>query len=187
MRYAKLYGAQFPVVKKNPNATRSPSLIVPIHSAIADQIEEMGYKTKSLRNHEYEYVGPYGSKMCDIAIFDNKSQLKGVILTKWIRSNYGKNANNYFEGMRGESQLFVDGGVPIYQTIFIPTFENPTQKSYDNYSTYIKSYVPKGMKVGVWYMDVDDAGRAAYSSKKIIEGVEPTLTDGIKNFVEGLG
>ena len=187
MQYAKLYGEQFPVVWSNPNATRSSSLIEPIHSAIANQVESMGYRTKSLRNHEYEYNGPYGKKKCDIAIFDQMGNLKGVILTKWIRSNYGKNANNYFENMRGESQLFIDGGIPVYQTIFIPTFEHPTPTSYDNYATYIKSYMPKGMKVGVWYMDVDEStGEAKYSSQKVINEVEHTLTDGIQAFVEGL-
>lgn len=187
MQYAKLYGEQFPIVWNNPNATRSSALITPIHSAIADQCEQIGFRTKSLRNHEYEFVGYYGSKKCDIALFDEQGHLKGVILTKWIRSNYNKNANNFFENMRGESQLFIDSRVPVYQTIFIPTFERPTPKSTENYQIYINKFCPVNLKIGVWYMDVEEeTGKTTYSNQKTISGVEPTLTEGINNFLKGL-
>ena len=68
---------------------------------------------------------------------------------KAIRSEYNKNANNYYENMKGESSLFIDNNIPVYQIIFIPTqvhhknskgqkaFETPTQKSYDNYYNFV--------------------------------------------------
>lgn len=51
--------------------------------------------------------------------------------------------------MKGESDLFINAGIPIMQIIFIPTkvhhkknngevvFETPTQKSKDNYKNFL--------------------------------------------------
>lgn len=120
MNYLELFGEQLKKVAMNCNVTRSISLIKPIHTEIAIQVESYGLQTRSLQNKEYTFIGPYGTKKLDIAIFkDNK--LIGAIMFKGIKSEYNKNANNYFENMRGENQLFVDGNLPVYQIILIPT------------------------------------------------------------------
>ena len=196
MQYLKLFSEQFKEVEKNPNATRSPSLLLPIHSAIAEQVEKYGYETKSLKNKEYTYIGPYGSKKLDIGIFKN-NKLVGAIMFKGIRSEYNKNSNNYFEGMRGESQLLIDGNVPVYQIIFIPThvkhkksngeiiLETPSQDSTNNYSNYINSnYRPSKLKVGVYYIDINYKNYTAQYSSRIIPNTEKTLTEGIDNFIK---
>ena len=117
---------------------------------------------------------------------------------KGIRSEYNKNANNYFEQSRGENCLFIESGIPVYQIIFIPTqvrhkdskgnkvFEVPTKESYSNYCNYLKKYVPNYVKYGVYYFDVDYENNTAKYSNKIVPNVEETVTEGINNFLEGL-
>lgn len=98
---------------------------------------------------------------------------------KGIRSEYNKNANNYYENMKGESSLFIENNIPVYQVIFIPTqikhgdgFEVPTQQSYLNYYNFINyhsSYWNK-LKLGVFYFDItykDSRYMASYSNKTI--------------------
>ncbi len=198
MKYLKHFGDQFKKVAMDPNATRSSALLEPMHTEIAKQVESYGFQTRSLKNKEYEFIGPYGSKKLDIGIFKN-GKLVGAIMFKGIRSEYNKNANNYFEGMRGESQLLIDGGIPVYQIMLIPTkvkhknnsnivFEIPAEKYSINYSNYINSkYKPNKLKVGVYYVDVNyNTYEVNYSNKKIL-GVEDTIEEGIKNFIDSLG
>jgi len=198
MNYLEHFGNQLKKVAMDPNATRSSALIEPMHTEIAKQVESYGFQTRSLQNKEYEFIGPYGSKKLDIGIFKN-GKLVGAIMFKGIRSEYNKNANNYFEGMRGESQLLIDGGVPVYQLLLIPTkvkhkknketvFEIPSEKHTIDYSNYINSkYKPNKLKVGVYYVDVDyNTYKVNYSDKKILN-VEDTIEEGIKNFISSLG
>lgn len=198
MTYIEIFAEQFKIIKNNPNATRSSALLLPMHSKIADQVETFGFITKSLRNKEYTYEGPYGTKKLDIAIFD-KDKLIGAIMFKGIRSEYNKNSNNYFENMRGESQLLLDGNIPVYQIILIPTkikhklssgqiiFEKPTEQSITNYTNYIVSkYKPDKLKLGIYYIDIDYEYFTATYSDKIIPTVELTLDEGINNFCRNL-
>lgn len=200
MKYLKLFADQFKAVQENPYATRSSALLLPIHSAIADQVEKHGFKTKSLKNKEYNFSGPYGEKKLDIAIFNNDNKLIGAIMFKGIRSEYNKNRNNYFENMRGESQLLIDGNIPVYQIILIPTkckhkdsngcivFETPDKKSTENYNSYILSgYKPEKLKLGVFYIDVDYINfNASYSTRRVEAIKENTMTEGIDNFCMSL-
>lgn len=199
MQYLQIFADQFKKIKEHPTMTRSPSLLEPMHSMIADQVESHGYKTRSLRNREFTFEGPYGTKDLDVAIFDNNNKLIGAIMFKGIRSEYKKNSNNYFEQMRGESQLLLDGGIPVYQIILIPTkvkhkksdgsyvWETPSEKSTENYSIYINNnYKPDGLKVGVFYIDVDyENFKANYADRKIVN-MENTMTEGIENFIRSL-
>lgn len=106
---------------------------------------------------------------------------------KSIKSEYNKNANNYYENMKGESSLFIDNGIPVYQIIFIPTkvrhknsrsekvFEAPTKKSYQHYCNFVKLHSPywNNLKLGVYYFDVDyeDDYEVSYSNQ-VVPGVE---------------
>ena len=88
---------------------------------------------------------------------------------KSIKSEYNKNANNYYENMKGESSLFIDNNISVYQIIFIPTavrhkksngektFETPTENSYKNYCNFISNHSSywNNLKLGVFYFDVD--------------------------------
>ena len=141
-----------------------------------------------------------GTKKVDVAIFDKEGKkLLGVIMFKGIRSEYNKNANNYYETMKGESSLFVEAGIPVFQVVFIPTkvkhkttkgmgFEEPTEKSFKNYENFInqKSSYWDLLKLSVYYFDIDYNNFIANYSNKVVKGVEPTLEEGLLHFIGGL-
>lgn len=197
MIFPELFANQFHMIAQNPNATRSNKILIPIHSAIAEIVSKHTfYKVVSLPEKEYQFKSDIGTKKVDIAIIDEEGNLKGAILFKAIRSEYNKNANNYYENMKGESSLFLDNDIPVYQIIFIPTqvkhgltFETPTEKSYSNYYNFINSHKPywDNLKLGVYYFDIDYANNYETSySNKVIPNVESTLTEGLVNFIEGV-
>lgn len=193
-RFPQLLADQFAYIKiHGPNSTRSKAIIEPTHKEIANIIQDnlpAGYSIAL----EKEFIGLYGSKKIDIAIIkDNK--IIAAIFFKAMRANYNKNANNRFDEMRGESDLFLDSNIPVYQIAFIPTvikkdnsWENPTEKSFNNYCNFIKQLSSprwKNLKVGTYYFDVDYVNfTAKYSSEKIIPEIEPTLTEGLINFIK---
>ena len=197
------YAEQIKTADTVVNSTRSNKILVPMHKAIADFITaHSNYHTQSLPDTEYEAIFDYGSKKVDIAIFDEVGDLKGVILFKGIRSEYNKNANNYYEQMKGESSLFIDNNIPVYQIILIPTkihhkksngergFEVPTDKSFNNYNNFIKNKPAYWdlLKLGVFYFDIDYTDYSIeYSKDKVIDGMEPTIETGLLNFIEMVG
>lgn len=203
MIFPELFANQMREVESNPNATRSNKILFPIHSTIAEIVaQHTDYTVMSLPGKEYHFESEFGSKNIDIAIIDPQTkQLKGAIMFKGIRSEYNKNANNYYENMKGESSLFIDSNIPVYQIIFIPTlvyhkknggervFEKPTEQSYQNYCNFINNHTPywNGLKVGVFYLDVDyNNNYETVYSTKTMPGVESTLTEGLINFVKGV-
>lgn len=200
MIFPDLFADQLRKTELNPYATRSKKNLYPIHSTIADIVAQYTkYKVMSFPGKEYCFISDIGTKDVDIAIVDEKNTLKGAIMFKSIKSEYNKNANNYYENMKGESSLFIDNGIPVYQIIFIPTkvrhrnshgektFEIPTGKSYKHYCNFIKLHPPywDTLKLGVYYFDVDYKNDYKISySKKVVPGVEGTLTEGLINFMK---
>ena len=199
--FDSIYAKQFEEISNNPNATRSSKLIAPMHLAIAEFVKKNSeYEAISLPFSEYEFVSELGTKKVDIAIFDKESQkLLGVIMFKGIRSEYNKNANNYYESMKGESSLFIESGIPVFQIVFIPTkikhkttkgstFEEPTDKSFKNYENFInhKSAYWNLLKLSVYYFNIDYNNFSAEYSEKKIKGIEPTLEEGLLTFIGGL-
>lgn len=151
MIFEKLFAEQFAVVDKNPTATRSNKILFPIHSEIKRVLEPLTEnKIIALPEKEYCFDSDIGSKKVDIAVVNKNNKLTAAILFKTIRSEYNKNANNYYENMKGEAFLFIDNNIPVYQIIFIPTkirhknlkgetiFEVPTSKSFNNYCNFNK-------------------------------------------------
>lgn len=203
MIFPELFANQIREVEINPNATRSNKILFPLHSAIAKIVaQHTSYKVISLPEKEYCFKSEFGSKKVDIAIVDSKTnQLKGAIMFKAIRSEYNKNANNYYENMKGESSLFIDSGIPVYQIIFIPTsvrhkksngektFETPTENSYQNYCNFVNKRTSywNNLKLGIFYFDVNyDYNYETFYSSKIVPGMEDTLTEGLVNFMRGV-
>lgn len=199
MIFPELFAEQLRIVKNNPNATRSNKILIPLHSTIAKIIaEHTTYRVVSLPEKEFKFKSKIGSKDVDIAIIDEQNNLKAAIMFKSIKSEYNKNANNYYKNMKGESSLFIDNNIPVYQIIFIPTtikhknskgedtFETPNENSYNqycNFELYHSSYW-NNLKLGVFYFDIDDC-KASYSNK-VVPNVENTLTEGLINFIEGV-
>lgn len=203
MIFPELFGDQIREVEANPNATRSNKILFPLHSAIAEIVaQHTEYAVMSLPEKEYHFTSAIGSKNVDIAVVDSATnELKAAIMFKAIRAEYNKNANNYYENMKGESSLFIDNGIPVYQIIFIPTyvrhknsrgervFEKPTDNSYNNYCNFANNHTPywNGLKLGVFYFDVDyDYDYETFYSGKVVPGMEDTLTEGLINFMRGI-
>ena len=200
MIFQSLYSNQFKSIAKNPTNTRSSKIILPTHQAIANIVKSnTAYNVISLPDKEYNFTSDLGNKKVDIAIVDDDNQLRGAIMFKAIRREYNKNSNNYYENMKGESSLFLDNNIPVYQIICIPTliqidikhgkisYEVPTKESYSRYCNFIANHMSywDKLKLGVYYFDVnyDDDFTTVYSSK-IVPGVEPTITEGIINFTK---
>lgn len=68
---------------------------------------------------EEKLKGRYYEKVVDIAIFKNGVECAGVAV-KFVMSNYAQNANNYFEGMLGETANLRSKGLPYFQILIIP-------------------------------------------------------------------
>lgn len=205
MIFPKLFGDQIREVETNPNpaTTRSNKILFPLHSAIAEIVAKYtDYTVMSLPGKEYHFTSAIGSKNVDIAVVDTAiNELKAAIMFKAIRAEYNKNANNYYENMKGESSLFIDNGIPVYQIIFIPTcvrhknsrgekvFETPTENSYNNYCNFVNNHAPywNGLKLGVFYFDVDyEYNYETFYSSKVVPGMEDTLTEGLINFMRSI-
>ena len=189
----KLYADQFKMIDEGIS-TRSSKIIQPIHTAIAEFIRSnSNYKTQALPQSEYTFVGLSGTKKVDIAIFDSANKLKGVIMFKGIRASYNKNANNYYENMKGESSLFIDCGIPIYQICLIPSsikvgnkFEQPGINHIQNYSNFntTKPNYWNLLKLGIWIFDIDYTNYNISYSNTIIQNVEDTIEEGLLNFIK---
>jgi hypothetical protein len=199
MIFPDLFADQFRKIESGSISTRSNKILFPLHSAIANIVaQHTEYKVISLPEKEYHFISKTGDKYVDIAIVDEKNNLKGAIMFKAVRSEYNKNANNYYEGMRGESSLFIENDIPVYQIIFIPTkvrhkskdkviFETPTEKSYKHYCNFINEHSSywNNLKLGVYYFDIDYKNnyKASYSNQ-VCPRVESTLTEGLINFMK---
>lgn len=203
MIFPSLFGEQLKMVYNEGVSTRSNKILIPIHFAIKDIISNYtNFSIISLPDSEYNFTSPLGNKKVDISIIDSEGILRGAILFKAIRSEYNKNANNYYEQMKGESSLFIDNKIPVYQIVFIPTtirhksngvltYEVPSENSYNQYNAFsslthtVDSYWSK-LKLNVFYFDINYLDYSCVYSTKKVYGVENTLTEGLLNFIEGV-
>lgn len=191
-KFKELFLEQFALEEEY--TTRSPKVVMPTHKAIGEQFKEKGYKVE----YEYNFQGLYGEKKVDIAVFDKNNKLVSVVLFKGIRSNYNKNAHNYFEGARGETTLFLDSipDLSVYHLVFIPTkikknergilkWEIPSEKHYQCYYDYIRlKCVPKRMKMSIFYFDIDYDNYGIEYANKPMPGRADTVTEDIGNYIK---
>ena len=68
---------------------------------------------------EKEMLGRYYSKKVDIVICKDGAECAGVAV-KFVMSNYSQNANNYFEGMLGETANLRSNRLPYFQILIVP-------------------------------------------------------------------
>jgi hypothetical protein len=191
-KFKELFLEQFALEEEY--TTRSSKVVMPTHKAIGKQFEEKGYKVE----YEYNFQGLYGEKKVDIAVFDKNNKLVSVVLFKGIRSNYNKNAHNYFEGARGETTLFLDSipDLSVYHLVFIPTkikknergilkWEIPSEKHYQCYYDYIRlKCVPKRMKMSIFYFDINYDDYGIEYANKPMPGRADTVTKDIDNYIK---
>ncbi|MEK7635714.1 MAG: hypothetical protein AAB405_01330 [Patescibacteria group bacterium] len=106
-KFMKAINASFAAYNKKGGA-RSNKKLIPIHKFLSEIILEKlknRYSIKSLGigdGKEATIDGKYYPKDLDVAIFKN-NKIVATISFKFITSNYKQNANNYFEGLMGET------------------------------------------------------------------------------------
>jgi hypothetical protein len=110
---------------------RSPEKLKPIHVFLAQTLRKifgLNYQYHHLGEGSKELTveGKYYPKDIDIAVTDNKKPIFCVGL-KFVTSNYKQNANNYFEGMMGETANIQRNNIP-YAQIIVLRHETPYYK-----------------------------------------------------------
>lgn len=138
-----------------------------------------------------------GEKKIDVALFDEHNILKGVIMFKGVCKDYNKNANNYYEVMKGESSLFIEDNIPVYQMIWIPSFlpssnakgwEAPSEKHLNYYESFInnRSSYWDLLQLDVFLFDVDYENNydIDYSHSLSVKGCSKTIEDGLNKFIQ---
>ena len=107
VKFLKAINDSFVAYNKKGGA-RSNKKLIPIHKFISESILSKlnkNYSVKSLGigdGKEATIEGKYYPKDLDIAIFKN-DKIVATISFKFVTSNYKQNANNYFEGLMGET------------------------------------------------------------------------------------
>ena len=181
------------------NYTRSATSLLDIHSAIADYIKEhSSYTIQDMRTHEYVFTNSkgMGNKKVDIALLNN-NELKGAILFKGVCKDYNKNANNYYENMKGESSLFIEDNIPVYQMMWLPSYlpnsgttgwEAPAANHIKNYDCFIinKSSYWDPLQIDIFFFDIDYQNnyQINYSNKLKLKNGNSTIEEGLDKFIQ---
>lgn len=121
MEFLETLGASFRAYLQT-NARSNEKLKI-LHKKIAQDLQNKFGKDYEIHalgiNKEKILQGRYYDKAVDIAIFHQGVAVGGVAV-KFVMSNYAQNANNYFEGMLGETANLRANGVKYFQIIIIP-------------------------------------------------------------------
>jgi len=110
---------------------RSTEKLKPIHLFLANTLQNIfgeGYQTHYLGENSKELTveGKYYPKDIDITVTHNEKPIFCLGL-KFVTSNYKQNANNYFEGMMGETANIQRQNIPYAQVIVL-RYETPYYK-----------------------------------------------------------
>lgn len=181
------------------NYTRSSTSLLDIHSAIGDYVRDhSSYDIQDMRTHEYVFNNSkgMGSKKVDIALL-KQGKLKGVILFKGICKDYNKNANNYYENMKGESSIFIEDNIPVYQMMWLPSYlpssntkgwESPAENHIENYDAFIKnkSTYWNLLQIDIFFFDInyENNYQIAYSNTMALKNGNKTIEQGLQKFIQ---
>ena len=106
-------------------SARSNEKLKILHSKIANDLAQKFGSEFNIcaygvgEGKEEKLKGRYYEKAVDIAVFKNGVECAGVAV-KFVMINYAQNANNYFEGMLGETANLRSKGLPYFQILIIP-------------------------------------------------------------------
>lgn len=106
-------------------SARSNEKLKILHSKIANDLTQKIGSEFSIHAYgigdgkEETLKGRYYEKAVDIAVFKDGVEYAGVAV-KFVMSNYLQNANNYFEGMLGETANLRSNGLPYFQILIVP-------------------------------------------------------------------
>jgi len=110
---------------------RSTEKLKPIHLFLAKTLQDIfgkSYETHYLGENSKELTveGKYYPKDIDMTVTHNEKPVFCLGL-KFVTSNYKQNANNYFEGMMGETANIQRQNIPYAQVIVL-RYETPYYK-----------------------------------------------------------
>lgn len=119
----------FALYKKH--GARSPKKLLPIHNYVTQRLQaiwgdDCEYYAMGLDTKEATVVGKYYPKDIDISVFKDGKPIFCLGI-KFITSNYKQNANNYFEGMMGETANIQATQIP-YAHLIVMRHETPYYK-----------------------------------------------------------
>lgn len=106
-KFLEAINASFAAYNKKGGA-RSSKKLIPVHRFLSKTILEKlkrGYVIKSLGINDGKEAtanGKYYPKDLDVAVLKN-DKIIATVSFKFVTSNYKQNANNYFEGLMGET------------------------------------------------------------------------------------
>lgn len=122
------------------SGARSTDKLLPVHGKIAKDIarelslQSMGYAVSAFgysangeKGKEISVPGLLYNKNSDITILEG-AKPRGIIAAKFPVSNFAQNANNYFEGMMGETANLRLGGLAVGHVILLP-YQMPYYKN----------------------------------------------------------
>ena len=109
--------------KYESDGARSTEKLKPLHEfagSLLAQITEGRYELShmSTKDGELTVPGAYYPKDVDI-VLSHKKRPVFCLGIKFVTSNYKQNANNYFEGMMGETANIQSAGIPYAQLIIL--------------------------------------------------------------------
>jgi hypothetical protein len=110
---------------------RSSEKLKPVHGELATRIEreykslgKLNFSISALghekSNKEISVPGVFYNKNSDITILDKNGKPVGIIAAKFPISNFAQNANNYFEGMLGETANLRLNKIVVAHAILLP-------------------------------------------------------------------
>lgn len=114
------------------SGARSTDKLIPVHGKIAKDIARelslrsddytvsaFGYSANEEKGKEISVPGLLYNKNSDITLLD-RNKPRGIIAAKFPVSNFAQNANNYFEGMMGETANLKLGRLVVGHVILLP-------------------------------------------------------------------
>ncbi len=118
-------------IKYKEFGARSSKKLIPLHKYVTNRLKDIfgdlyEYHFMDEDTKEFKVDGKYYSKDVDIAIVKDKKVVFCVGI-KFITSNYKQNANNYFEGMMGETANIQANQIP-YAHLIVMRYKTPYYK-----------------------------------------------------------
>jgi hypothetical protein len=118
-------------IKYKEHGARSTEKLKPLHLFVADTLRQI-WGSKAEINYmgngvkELAVQGKFYPKKIDIAVSIDKKTVF-CLGVKFVTSNYKQNANNYFEGMMGETANIQSNNIP-YAHLIILRYQTPYYK-----------------------------------------------------------
>lgn len=141
-----LAAIQTSYIKYKEHGARSTEKLKPLHLFVADALRiiwgskaEIHYMGEGVK--ELAVKGKFYPKKIDIAVTVDKKPVF-CLGVKFVTSNYKQNANNYFEGMMGETANIQSNQIP-YAHLIILRYQTPYYKKNNSVTPHKTEIITK--------------------------------------------